>query len=118
MAEMFRNRTFRTLFASKILLNVAQGLFLTLSLHMHVFFWGMSSAQIQQVTLPGVLGLALAAPMAGPLIARIEKRTMLLIGLVGMAICQATPVVLKLLDLLPLAGNALIAFLAVATFVN
>lgn len=118
MAEMFRNRTFRTLFASKILLNVAQGLFLTLSLHMHVFFWGMSSAQIQQVTLPGVLGLALAAPMAGPLIARIEKRTMLLIGLVGMAICQATPALLKLLDLLPLTGNALIAFLALATFAN
>src|SRR5689334_23777715 len=41
---------------------------------------------------PGVLGLALAAPLAGPLIKRMEKRTMLLIGLVGMAICQSTPV--------------------------
>lgn len=118
MAEMFRNRTFRTLFASKLLLNVAQGLFLTLSLHMHVFFWRLSSGQIQQITLPGVLGLALAAPLAGPLIKRIEKRTMLLIGLVGMAVCQSAPVLLKLFDLLPLAGGALIGFLAAATFVN
>ncbi|MGA0599327.1 MFS transporter [Caulobacter sp. KR2-114] len=118
MAEMFRNRTFRTLFASKLLLNVAQGLFLTLSLHMHVFFWRLSAGQIQQITLPGVLGLALAAPLAGPLAARIEKRTMLLIGLVGMALCQSTPVLLKLFDLLPLTGAGLIAFLAAATFAN
>lgn len=118
MAEMFRNRTFRTLFASKLLLNVAQGLFLTLSLHMHVFFWQLSSEQIQQITLPGVLGLALAAPLAGPLIKRIEKRTMLLIGLVGMAVCQSTPVLLKVFGLLPLSGNALVGFLAAATFVN
>jgi GPH family glycoside/pentoside/hexuronide:cation symporter len=43
---------------------------------------------------------------------------MLLIGLVGMAVCQSTPVLLKLFDLLPLTGGALVGFLAAATFVN
>lgn len=118
MAEMFRNRTFRTLFGSKLLLNVAQGLYLTLSLHMHVFFWHLSAAQIQAVTMPGVLGLALGAPLAGPLIARMEKRTILVIGLVGMALCQAAPVTLRLTGLLPLTGGDLTNFLAIATFFN
>lgn len=118
MAEMFRNRTFRTLFGSKLLLNLAQGLYLTLSLHMHVFFWGQSAEQIQAITMPGVLGLALGAPLAGPLIARIEKRTMLVIGLVGMALCQGVPVALQLAGLLPLTDGGLTNFLAVATFFN
>lgn len=118
MAEMFRNRTFRTLFGAKILLNVAQGIYLTLSLHMHVFFWRLSPDQIQAITLPGVLGLGLGAPLAGPLIARMEKRTMLIIGLIGMAVCQASPVALQLLGLLPLSDGALTTFLAMATFLN
>jgi glycoside/pentoside/hexuronide:cation symporter, GPH family len=101
-----------------LLLNVAQGLHLTLSLHLNVFFWRLSSEQIQAVTLPGVLGLALGAPLAGMLVARMEKRTMLLIGLAGMAICQGGPVLLRLLDLLPLNGGALTGLLAATTFVN
>jgi GPH family glycoside/pentoside/hexuronide:cation symporter len=118
MAEMFRNRTFRALFGSKLLLNVAQGLHLTLTLHVNVFFWRLTPEQIQAVTLPGVLGLALAAPMAGPLVKRMEKRTMLIIGLLGMAICQAAPVVLRLTGLLPLSDDALTTFLGGALFFN
>lgn len=118
MAEMFRNRTFRTLFASKLALNVAQGVYLTLSLHMHVFFWRLTSEQIQGITLPGVLGLGLGAPLAGALIARVEKRTLIFIGLIGMAICQAGPVALRLIGALPLSGEVLTTFLAAATFFN
>lgn len=118
MAEMFRNPTFRTLFGSKLLLNVAQGVHLTLSLHLSVFFWRLGPDQIQAITLPGVLGLGLGAPLAGPLIARMEKRTMLMIGLIGMALVQAAPVILRLTGLLPLEGGALTGFLAAATFVN
>jgi GPH family glycoside/pentoside/hexuronide:cation symporter len=118
MAEMFRNPTFRTLFGSKLLLNVAQGVHLTLSLHLNVFFWRLTSEQIQAVTMPGVLGLALGAPLAGLLVARMEKRTMLVIGLAGMAVCQGGPALLRLADLLPLTGSALTGLLAVTTFVN
>jgi glycoside/pentoside/hexuronide:cation symporter, GPH family len=65
-----------------------------------------------------VLGLGLGAPLAALLVSRMEKRTMLLIGLAGMALCQGGPVALRLLGVLPLAGGELTGFLAAVTFFN
>lgn len=111
MAEMVRNPTFRVLFAASLLLNVAQGLYQALGLHLGVFFWHLESAQMQAMSMTAVVGLVLGAPLAGPLGRFIEKRTMLIIGAVGLAICQALPTSLRLLGLLPWTGDALTAFL-------
>jgi GPH family glycoside/pentoside/hexuronide:cation symporter len=107
MAEMLRNRTFRILFAASLLLNVAQGLYQALGLHLGVFFWRLESGQMQALSMTAVVGLVLGAPLAGPLSRIIEKRTMLIIGAVGLAICQALPTSLRRMGFLPLAGDAL-----------
>jgi GPH family glycoside/pentoside/hexuronide:cation symporter len=73
---------------------------------------------LQGLATAAVLGLALGAPLAGPLGSRIEKRTMLIIGKTGMFICNAVPVTLKLLGLLTLTGSALTVFLATTAFLS
>ncbi len=118
MREMFRNRTFRVLFIANLLLNIEVGVNQALSLHVMTFFWRLSAAQIQAILVPGVLGLLLGAPLAGPLGRRIEKRTMVIIGMTGLVTCHALPPALKLLGLLPLNGNALVGFLMGVMFIN
>ncbi|HEX7784483.1 MAG TPA: MFS transporter [Sphingobium sp.] len=118
MSEMFRNRTFRIIFAASLFFNIEIGTNQALALHVASFFWNLTSTQMQAVFVPAVLGLALGAPMAGPLGRHMEKRTMLLIGMMGMVICHALPSTLKLLGLLHLTGTGLIALLLVVALLG
>ncbi|WP_174286240.1 MFS transporter [Sphingomonas bacterium] len=118
ITEVFRNRTFRILFFSSLLLNIASGVSQALALHVGTFFWQLNSGQLQAVSLAVVVGLVLGAPLAGSISTRIEKRTMLLLGMIGGAICQAVPVSLQLLGWLHLVGGArtgVLVFFAVGT---
>ncbi len=112
MLEMARNPTFRIVFAAALLFNIGVGVNQTLALHVATSFWNMTAEQMKIVFVPAVLGLALGAPMAGPLARRFEKRTMLLIGMVGMILCHALPATLKLVGLLHLTGHELILVLS------
>ncbi len=116
--EIFRNRTFRVLFAFSLLLNIGYGVNQSMALHIGTFFWRLSSKEFSALAMAAVLGLMLGAPLAGPLGSRVEKRTMLLIGMTGYAICVSLPVGLRLLGLLPLTGAALTGFLALMSFVS
>ena len=116
--EVFRNPTFRILFGSMLLFNISAGVSQALGLHLGTFFWRLESGQLQGLATAAVIGLALGAPLAGPLGSRIEKRTMLIIGKTGMFICNAVPVTLKLLGLLTLTGSALTVFLATTAFLS
>jgi GPH family glycoside/pentoside/hexuronide:cation symporter len=118
MAEMFRNRTFRILFAASLFFNIELGVNQALSLHVATFFWHLSPIQLQAVFVPAVLGLALGAPLAGPLGKRFEKRTMLLIGMTGMVISHGLPVTLKLMGFLDLTGVALVGLLLGGAFLS
>jgi GPH family glycoside/pentoside/hexuronide:cation symporter len=118
MKEVFRNRTFRILFTSSLLLNIATGVNQALALHVGTFFWKLSSGQMQALAMAAVVGLVIGAPLAGPLGPRLEKRSLLLIGMIGGAICSALPPALKLLGLLPLTGGALLGFLATVAFIG
>lgn len=117
MKEVFRNPTFLIIFGSSILLNVAQGVGQALGLHVALFFWGLDSAQMPAIAVGAVLGLALGAPLAGPLAKKLEKRTLLVVGMGGLAVCQALPVPLRLMGLIPLTDGALTLMLvSVAVF--
>ena len=118
IVEVFRNRTFRILFASSLLFNIAAGVNQALSLHVGTFFWRLTPGQLQALALAAVVGLVLCAPIVAPLTSRLEKRTMLVIGMSGMFAAQALPTTLRLLGLLPLTQPALTLALATAAFVN
>lgn len=111
LREMFRNRTFRILFAASLLFNIEHGVNQSLGLHGGTFFWKLTAGQMQIVVVAAVLGLALGAPLAGMMGKHLEKRSTLLIGMTGTIVCHALPTVLKLLGWLPLTGHALIGFL-------
>jgi GPH family glycoside/pentoside/hexuronide:cation symporter len=112
LAEVFRNRSFRVLFVGALLFFVALGTNSSLSLHANTFFWRLTPAQTQIVTLALFGGLLAGAPLAGPLLKRFEKRTVLTIGMVGLLVAQGAPVTLRLLHLLPLTGDALALLLS------
>lgn len=118
MKEVFRNRTFRVLFASSLLFNIAGGLNQALALHVGTFFWKLTSGQLQALAMAAVVGLVLAAPLAAPLGKRMEKRTMLIIGMTGMFASQVTLTTLRLLGLLPLTGSTLTLALAASAFIG
>ncbi len=117
MREMFRNRTFRVLFFSSLLFNIAAGLNQALALHVGSFFWRLNTGELQALSLAAVVGLALGAPLTAPLAARMEKRTMLIIGMAGMVVLQTVPASLRLLGLLPLTGSSLTLLLSTTTFI-
>ena len=110
--EVMGNRSFRVLFVGAVTFFVAMGTNLSLGLHANTWFWHLSTAQTKIATLSIFAGLVLGAPMAGPMLSRIEKRTVLLIGLVGMAIAQGGPATLRLCGLLDAQGDQLLAVLA------
>jgi GPH family glycoside/pentoside/hexuronide:cation symporter len=115
VVEVFNNRSFRLLFLSALLFFIAQGVTSTLGLHANTFFWRLTGDQVQLVTLAFFAGLLIGAPLAGPIISRMEKRTALLVGLGGLILAQGGPSTLRLLGLLPLEGQSLALTLATVT---
>ena len=118
LGEVFQNRSFRILFGSALLFFSALGTHSTLALHVNTFFWHLTSAQTQVVTLAVFIGLVLGAPLASPMIKRLEKRAVLLIGLIGIGIADTAPAVLRLLGFFPFEGTVLMWVLAGIVFVG
>ena len=116
LAEVFRNRSFCVLFAGAVLFFVALGVHGSLTLHANTFFWQLTPSQTKQVTLSMFVGLLFGAPLAGPLLARLEKRTVLMIGMVGLALSMGVPAALRLLGLLGATGDTLALGLSLAVF--
>lgn len=79
--EIFANRSFRLLFVSALITYLAQGLNATLNSHSFVFVWLLKSENIQFITYAFVVGLLLGVGSAPKIQARLEKKTVVLIGL-------------------------------------
>ena len=118
LLEVIRNRSFRVLFIGALTFFVALGANMSLSLHANTYFWHLSTQQTQFITLSMFLGLLLGAPLAAPMLARMEKRTVLLIGLVGLAVSQGGPPGLRLCGLLDAQGTTLVAILAASVLLG
>ncbi len=118
VVEIFRNQSFRTLFVGALLLFTSLAIHSTLGLHANTYFWRLSPAQMQSVTLALFSGLLLGAPLAGPMLKRMEKRTVLLIGMVGLALSTSLPTALRLIGLFPFEGSSLVMVLAGAVFLG
>ena len=107
MMEAFRNPSFRILFVGALLFFVAIGVYAALAIHANTFFWKLSAAQTRNVTLALFGGLLIGAPLAGPMLARLEKSTVLVAGMVGLGLAQSIPFLLRFAGLLPQTGDTL-----------
>lgn len=116
LAEVFRNPSFRVLFLDALMFFSALGSYQALGLHVNTYFWKLEPAQIQLVTLSVFVGLLIGAPLSAPLVGRVEKRTLLMVGIAGLAAANCLPATLRLLGAWPFEGNALVVSL-VAMFV-
>jgi glycoside/pentoside/hexuronide:cation symporter, GPH family len=116
--EASRNHSFRILFVGALLFFVALGTNNSLALHANTFFWHLTGAQTQLVTLALFGGLLAGAPLAGPFLARMEKATVLMIGMGGLLAAQGGPVLLRLFHLLPWSGQPLAWILAGVMFIG
>ena len=111
--EVFRNRSFRTLFFTCVVVFAGWGVVVFLEPFALLFFWRLPTSVVQLVylapTLAGVAGIALTMVLARFL----EKRTIAAAGIAMVAVCQITLPSLRILGLLPLEGAALAAALIV-----
>ena len=116
--ELFANRSFVTLFSGALLLFASAAIHSTLGIHANKYFWGMVPAQIQIVTLALFAGLLCGAPLASPMLKRIEKRNVLIIGILGIGSAFAIPPSLRLLGILPATDAPPVALLASTIFLG
>lgn len=107
LRELLKSRSFIILFGVALLFATAQGVTQSLGLHANTFFWHLSTDQTQMITLALAGGLVLGAPIAGPIIARMEYRSASVIGLAGLIVMQAVPATLKLTGVMTIQGQAL-----------
>jgi GPH family glycoside/pentoside/hexuronide:cation symporter len=107
LAEIFRNPSFRLLFISAVVFYVAVGLNATLGSHAAVFVWKLPAILIQTLGYAYLVGILIGIGFTPLVASRLEKKTLVLIGL-----C----VVVAIWTVLPgLRGLGIIHFTGAAT---
>lgn len=109
VGEVFRNPSFRILFASALIFFVAVGVALPLTLHANTYFWRLTTATIGNLALVYTAGLVIGIGVATALLWRFEKRTVAMLGLFSIFLSQCAPTLLRLGGLLPTVGLATVA---------
>ncbi|WP_293453037.1 MFS transporter [Phenylobacterium sp.] len=82
LPEVFRNKSFRALFLTALLFWVAAGVNGALNNHAYVFVWKIPPERIQFISYSYFLSMFLGIPLARLLLARFEKNTIIIQGLI------------------------------------
>jgi GPH family glycoside/pentoside/hexuronide:cation symporter len=109
--ELARNPSFRAIFFSLLLMFIAFGVVLSLTLHANTFFWKLPSGITGLILLAAPAGTLLGVLISVVLTRRFEKRAVVIVGLVGICILQGALPLLKVIGLLLPIGNVLYALL-------
>lgn len=81
VAEILRNRSFRILFFSAVIFYAAVGANGTLNTHSQLFVWKLRPEMMQFVGYAYLAGILAGIPVTPQLTRRLEKRTVVLVGL-------------------------------------
>ncbi|MFI4933340.1 MAG: MFS transporter [Caulobacterales bacterium] len=108
MVEIFRNGSFRTLFASALVFFVSQGVAVSLTQDANLYFWQLSTDDLRNLSFAYTGGLTLGIFIAAGLASRLEKRVAAQVGLLIFAAAQFAPVTLRVLGVLPPGAPSLI----------
>ncbi|WP_411288837.1 MFS transporter [Phenylobacterium sp.] len=114
VAEIFRNRSFRILFCSAVVVYTAIGLHTTLNTHVNVFVWKLQPSMIQTLAYIYLAGLMAGVPIAPMLSRRMEKKVVVVIGMSMVIVVWALPPILRALGLFTATGAEAVPLLAIA----
>jgi len=106
LSEVFRNSSFRALFASALLFWVMAGLNGALNNHAYVFVWKMQPQQIQFVAMAFYIAIMAGVPFARLLLGKLEKRTACMVGLAVVLVSMTVVHGLRALGLIAPTGDA------------
>ena len=111
IVEVFKNPSFRVLFAACLILFVALGAAGALTLHANNYFWRLSSPQILIITLINSVGVLIGVFVAAFISRTLEKRTVALLGIGLIGFCQLIPVLMRVGGLIPTTAEAVITLM-------
>jgi len=80
LVEIFKNPSFRTLFASMVIFASAAGAHNALNNHNYVFVWKLRPEMIQFMTYAALIGITIGVPLTPVLLKRLEKKTVVALG--------------------------------------
>jgi GPH family glycoside/pentoside/hexuronide:cation symporter len=116
-AEALKLRPFRILFTVQIMTMIAGGAGATFMLYIGSYFFELSTAEISLLTLTIVVGLIPASIIAPVLSKRIDKMPSLVTCLLVATAFSFSPIYLRLFDVMPENGSALIMPILFGTYV-
>ncbi|MFN3521662.1 MAG: MFS transporter [Phenylobacterium sp.] len=117
VAANFSNRSLLVLMLSGLVGGVSLGLTSGLSTYFYIHLWGLQSQQVSYIIAGGLIASLLGVTLA-PLVSRLmgKKRAMLTLFSVSL-VALLTPLSLRLLDLMPPNGSALLLGILVGDYV-
>jgi GPH family glycoside/pentoside/hexuronide:cation symporter len=101
VAEVFKNRSFRVLFAACLILFVAIGASGALGLHANTYFWKLPTSAILLVALSTPIGTFFGIFIATALSRVLEKRILAMCGIGLIGVCQFLPATFKVAGVIP-----------------
>lgn len=117
VAEIFSNRSFRTLFFACLAIMVAIGVNGTFGNHINVFVWKIGTETIQMLTFVLLLGTLIGVPSAPALSRWFEKRSVVMIGVTMLNLVWLAPPLLWVSGLYRPSGTAAVPQLLVMMLV-
>lgn len=116
LLEAFQNKSFRAIFFGMLLTTfilAVEGIF---NPFMGFHFWGMTTEQLSYLAYGALIGLCASVVVIGPLTARFEKKSILVISAVLTVLNINTPIVLRLLDVswFPEPGSDTLLYIYIA----
>lgn len=116
LAEIFRNRSFRILFASMLIFASAAGVNTALNNHTFVFVWKLRPETVQIISYALLLGITAGIPLTPPLLRRMEKKAIVGIGFVLVIVTWTVLPSLRAMGAFAPTGAAAVPWLSLTTF--
>jgi glycoside/pentoside/hexuronide:cation symporter, GPH family len=107
VGEVLRNRSFRIIILTALIWFIALGVVGTLGLHNNRFFWRLPNSIIQGLSLALFAGGALGILPAIAIASKVEKRSVVMVGLIVFIVLQLVMAPMRILGLLPPNGPLL-----------
>ena len=118
VAGTLKNRNYAMLLFGFLFFMISSSLFETFNVFVNTYFWELTADQIRWIGLAGLPGVLLGAFVAPGLMKRYDRKPVLAAAVVGLVMFAQLVIDLRLLDLMPENGSALLLTLLLCNSVG